>query len=227
MYGNKMFRFNKYLPAVIAVLVTALLFGFVPAARALVSGPPVVSAPPAGTPGVARVTANPDGSTDVVQVFSDPDAYGQVTVDSHVTAPVLVHGTRKVMARRASTASSDTCDGLAWFSEVSQTYTAHLWFIPAGHTTQKMGWYWNCRKAWIKSRFNWDKSGYHRCGYGWAIGVSVDVQECSTTNDPAIPPMTVKAYDRFKVSALFNGFPVAFTKDMQACLSAHGGAWSC
>lgn len=213
--------------ASLAVILTALLVIIVPAAWASISHTPVVNNPPSSAVGVVRVTTNRDGSTDVVQVFKSPNVVGQVTVDSHTSAPVLVHTGSTSATTKKAIGSTSACAGKTYFSRDTQTISAHITFIPFGHTSQTMGWYWNCSKAWIASRFSWDKAGYHRCGGGWAIGVSVDVQECTKTNDPASNGADVKPYDRFKVSAIFNGFPYAFTKYMQACLSAHGGAWDC
>ena len=190
------------------------------------SAPPVsVTNPP------TRIT----GPTDVIQKLQT--SCGPATVETKTSTPVAVSGTladtpkaaaRTTTATAGTTATTSslpaTCGN--WYQITSQTYSSALWGI-YGHTTHSWEWYYNCRYAWIASRFAWDKAGYHRCGGGWAVGVSVSVEECSKTNDPALYPADLKTYYRFKVSALFNGFPVAFTKYMQSCSSPRGGSWSC
>lgn len=191
-----------------------------------------LSAPPVS---VTNPTGRVTGPIDVIQKLQT--TCGQATVETKTSAPVAVSGTlaaapkaaARTTAATAGTASTTsslpaTCGN--WQVTTSQTYSSSLWGI-FGHTSHSWHWYYNCRYAWQHQRFSWDTGGYHRCGGGWAIGVAVDVQECSKTNDPALYPMDLKEYYRFKVSALFNGFPVAFTKYMQSCNSPRGGSWDC
>lgn len=202
-----LYRLNKYVFAVIAAALVVMTVGL---ASALGSGSPAPVAP-VTTP------------TDIVQQVNNPD--GTVgTIETKSGAPVRVPRSAAPAAMRKASKTATTCG--IWSNTASQTYSSALWGI-AGHTTHSFKWYYNCNAAWIDVRNGY--SGYHHCGSGWAIGVSIDVQECSTSNDPAFVSLgtDVKPYDRFKVSALFDGFPVAFTKYMQACLSPNGGVWSC
>jgi hypothetical protein len=233
----KKFSISVLILAIVAA-IAVLFAGSSHSANASTSPPPncvVLSglspAPAAVRSPTSRITA----ATDVIQTLQT--SCGPATVETKTSAAVAYSGTitgtavDSAGATTASTGTASTTSSLPatcgnWSKTASQTYSSALWGI-AGHTSHSWKWYYNCRYAWIHNRFSWDTGGFHRCGGGWAIGVSVNVEECSKTNDPALYPADTKTYYRFKVSALFNGFPVAFTKYMQSCSSARGGSWSC
>lgn len=198
---------NKYALAIFIAALAVMTIGL-SSAQGSASPTPVM---PVTTP------------TDVVQTVTNPNGTTG-TLEIKTGTPVQVSGSAAPAIMQTSSTSASTCG--IWHNSATQTYSSSLWGI-FGHTSQSFEWYYNCNAAWISLRNGY--SGYHHCGGGWAIGVSVDVQECTKSNDPAFVSLgtDVKPYYRFKVSALFNGFPVSFTKYMQSCLSPNGGAWSC
>lgn len=70
----------------------------------------------------------------------------------------------------------------------------------------KFRFYYDGVHVWFKPRGSYNK-GVHRCGYGWGIGVSVDITDCGHSPDYDTDYVVLR--DRFKVSLFIHGFPVA------------------
>lgn len=108
----------------------------------------------------------------------------------------------------------------------SQRMESLLWGI-AWNETHKGLYYFNGNAVWVRSRFGWDTSGYHRCGYNSGIGFSVNVQSCWKTGDPSWVGSRMTNGDQFKVSVLFRGFPISATHEMRACMYPSGSIVGC
>jgi hypothetical protein len=108
----------------------------------------------------------------------------------------------------------------------SQRMESLLWGIPWSETHKGL-YYFNGNAVWVRSRFGWDTSGYHRCGYNSGIGFTVTVQSCWKTGDPSWVGSHMTNGDQFKVSALFHGFPISATHEMRACMYPSGYIRGC
>ena len=71
--------------------------------------------------------------------------------------------------------------------------------------------------VWMNKRYTNDIEGYHDCGFSHGSGFSVENLSCTETG---VNPTTYRhrAYDKFKVSWFFNGFPVSDTYYMYLCV---------
>ena len=111
-----------------------------------------------------------------------------------------------------------------WIRGWSQRTESLLWGI-AWNETHKGSYYYNGSSVWIRSRYGWDTSGYHRCGYNSGAGFSISVKNCWKTGDPSWGQM--QNGDQFEVSALFRGFPISATHEMRVCMYPSGYLTGC
>jgi hypothetical protein len=133
----------------------------------------------------------------------------------------LVGSNGMALADAATTAA--TIYYFTWWQRMESL----LWGI-AWNETHKGGVYFNGNAVWVRSRFGWDTSGYHRCGYHSGFGFSIDVQSCWKTGDPAFAGSGhLTNGDQFKVSAIVSGFPISATHEMRYCVWPSGYSNGC
>lgn len=85
--------------------------------------------------------------------------------------------------------------------------------------THKGLFYYDQFHAWFQPHSVWNK-GYHRCNYGYEIGVAIDVYDCGHSSD--FDPDYVVLRDRFKVSVIAKGVPIAAKHAMHVNVHSDG-----
>ena len=201
----------------IATFVSAaLLAGALLAVQAGAAGGPPVDVK--GAKSVELKGPKGPGESPAVVVTETDDAVA-VDASSLGADASLVGSNGETLAQAAATAT-------IYYRTWSQRMESLLWGI-AWNETHKGLFYFNGSAVWIKSRYGWDTSGYHRCDYNSGFGFSISVISCWKTGDPAFSGSRMVNGDQFRVSALYKGFPISATHEMRACMYPSGSVVGC
>jgi len=148
------------------------------------------------------------------------------STDSTVAGEAQLAEDGNLRAADGTTLQQAALASTIWYFTWRQWMESLLWGIP-WREEHRGGVYYNGSAVWVKARFGWDTSGYHRCGYNSGIGFTVNVESCWKTGDPAFVGSRLTNGDHFKVSALFKGFPISATHEMRYCVWPSGASRGC
>jgi len=140
-----------------------------------------------------------------------------------ITANCAAKITTWVSAVTQPTTTTTTASGLISTTAVSGRY-CRSWkqhYTEASYHEQHIGRFcYDHRNAYV-----WRWGGYHYCGDNWGIGYVVDNTKCYgvRVNDSAFQGGYFRQmWDWTKMSLLFNGFPVSFTRKMHTNIFPSG-----
>ncbi len=200
---------------------TIVVGGLVAAALIAAQAAGARGGPPVDTKGSKQVELKaPKQAGEAPAILTTETSDAEVVNVESLGADASLVGSNGETLREAAVART------IYYRTWSQRMESLLWGI-AWNETHKGGYYFNGNAVWLRSRFGWDTSGFHRCGYNSGIGFSVSVQSCWKTGDPSWVGSRMVNGDQFKVSVLFKGFPISATHEMRACMYPSGSIVGC